>query len=201
MISANGITHINFNDDFDTKPKFGSVETPTTMIKNKETTVNKAVIEDDSRFQRFQTILKDLRIIFRASQTHARWVEKTCGLSSAQLWMMWELFNAPGLRVSELAQILSIHPSTCSNMLDKLQKKELISRDRSEKDQRSVHLNLTETGTQLLAKAPRPAQGVLADVLLRLPDESLSHLEKGLNAFTQALWTYNEEDSMMPIDS
>ena len=171
------------------------------MKKNKETTLNKAVPEDDPRFQRFQTILKDLRIIFRASQAHARVVEKECGLSSAQLWMMWELFNAPGLRVSKLAQILSIHPSTCSNLLDKLQKKELISRDRSEKDQRSVHLNLTENGAQLLAKAPRPAQGVLADVLLRLPDDSLSHLEKGLKEFTHALRSYNEEDSMVPIDS
>lgn len=161
----------------------------------------KAMEDRDPRFQRFQTILKDLRIIFRASQAHARWVEKDCGLSSAQLWMMWELFNAPGLRVSELARILSIHPSTCSNMLDKLQKKELISRDRSNSDQRSVHLNLTEKGTRLLAKAPRPAQGVLADVLLRLPDDSLINLEIGLKEFMRALRSYNEEDSMVPIDS
>ena len=171
------------------------------MTQNEKTTVNREVAEGDIRFQQFQTILKDLRIIFRASQAHASWVEKSCGLSSAQLWMMWELFNAPGLRVTELARILSIHPSTCSNMLDKLQKKELISRDRSGKDQRSVHLNLTESGAQLLAKAPRPAQGVLADVLLRLPDESLSHLETGLKEFTHALRSYNEGDSMIPIDS
>ncbi len=171
------------------------------MTKNKDTTSSKLAVEDDPRFQRFQTILKDLRIIFRASQAHARLVEKACGLSSAQLWMMWELFSAPSLKVSELAKILSIHPLTCSNKLDKLQKKSLISRDRSGKDQRSVHLNLTETGAQLLAKAPRPAQGVLTDVLLRLPDESLSHLETGLKEFTHALRNYNEKDSMIPIDS
>ena len=169
--------------------------------KKKRADLDKVVADEDPRFQRFQAILKDLRIIFRASQSHARWVEKECGLSSAQLWMMWELFNAPGLRVSELAKILSIHPSTCSNMLDKLQKKELISRDRSDTDQRSVHLNLTEKGTSLLAKAPRPAQGVLADVLLRLPDDSLINLETGLKEFMQALRSYNEEDSMLPIDS
>lgn len=86
-------------------------------------------------------------------------------------------------------------------MLDKLQKKELISRDRSNSDQRSVHLNLTEKGTRLLAKAPRPAQGVLADVLLRLPDDSLINLEIGLKEFMRALRSYNEEDSMVPIDS
>jgi DNA-binding MarR family transcriptional regulator len=156
--------------------------------------------ENDPRLHRFKTILQDLRIIYRASQAHARLVEKTCGLSSAQLWMLWELFNMPGMKVSELAQILSIHTSTCSNMLDKLQNKGLVSRDRSNKDQRVVQLKLTDAGLKILATAPRPAQGLLADVLLRLPDESLNHLEIGLKEFTHSLRNYNEEDSMMPID-
>jgi len=156
---------------------------------------------EDPRLQRFQVILKDLRIIFRASQAHAKWVEKECGLSSAQLWMMWELFNSPGLKVSELATILSIHPSTCSNMLDKLQKKELVLRDRNNpKDQRVVELSLTKTGTQLLATSPRPAQGVLADVLLRLPDETLDKLETGLKDFVNILKTSDKDDGYKPID-
>jgi DNA-binding MarR family transcriptional regulator len=156
---------------------------------------------EDQRFHRFQEILKDLRIIFRASQAHARWVEKECGLSSAQLWMMWELFNSPGLKVSELANILSIHSSTCSNMLDKLQKKDLIRRDRrNPTDQRVVELNLTEKGVTLLAKAPRPAQGVLADVLLRLPDENLDHLEIGLKEFVKILKSSDQKDGFKPLD-
>ncbi len=103
--------------------------------------------EDDPRFVRFQTILKDFRIIFRSVQAHSRWVEKESGLSAAQLWMMWELFNEPGLTVSGLAKVLSIHQSTCSNMLDKIQKKELVYRERCTADQRIVRLYLTEKGT------------------------------------------------------
>jgi DNA-binding MarR family transcriptional regulator len=155
----------------------------------------------DSRFDRYQIILKDLRILFRASQAHAKWVEKECGLSSAQLWMMWELFNSPGLTVSGLAKLLSIHASTCSNLLDKLQDKGLVGRNRSGKDQRVVHLLLTDKGVKLLAKAPRPAQGVLADVLQRLPDEILNYLEVGLMEFVKAVKGHKEEDSMFPIDS
>jgi DNA-binding MarR family transcriptional regulator len=169
--------------------------------KQKTQKENVTALEGDPRFHRFQTILRDLRIIFRASQAHARWVEKECGLSSAQLWMMWELFNQPGLKVSELAKILSIHPSTCSNLLDKLQQKDLVGRDRSSEDQRVVQLNLTDKGVKLLAKAPRPAQGVLADVLLRLPDETLNHLEVGLKEFVEALKVQDVADSMLPIDS
>ncbi len=156
--------------------------------------------DPDPRFQRFQIILKDLRILFRASQAHAKWVEKECGLSSAQLWMMWELFNSPGAKVSELATILSIHPSTCSNMLDKLQAKKLVRRERNNPtDQRVVELNLTEAGIKLLATAPRPAQGVLADVLLRLPDETLSKLEAGLRDFVKTLKSSDQNDGFKPI--
>lgn len=167
---------------------------------NNHIDTRKGFAADDPRFHRFQVILKDLRIIFRASQTHTRWVEKECGLSSAQLWMMWELFNSPGLKVTELADILSIHPSTCSNMLDKLQNKKLIRRDRNNpSDQRVVELNLTEEGISLLATAPRPAQGVLADVLLRLSDDSLNHLEIGLKEFIRILKTSDEKDGLKPI--
>ena len=155
--------------------------------------------EDDPRFVRFQTILKNFRIIFRSVQAHSKWVEKESGLSSAQLWMMWELFNEPGLTVSGLAKVLSIHQSTCSNMLDKIQKKELVYRERSTKDQRVVRLYLTEKGSALLAKAPRPAQGALTDVLLRLPDHVLLELESGLGKFVNALKVVDEKAGMMPI--
>ncbi len=155
--------------------------------------------EDDPRFVRFQTILKDFRIIFRSVQAHSRWVEKESGLSAAQLWMMWELFNEPGLTVSGLAKVLSIHQSTCSNMLDKIQKKELVYRQRCTDDQRIVRLYLTEKGTSVLATAPRPAQGALTDVLLRLPDEVLVELESGLNKFIDALKIVDEKAGMLPI--
>ncbi|PLX48153.1 MAG: MarR family transcriptional regulator [Desulfobulbaceae bacterium] len=148
---------------------------------------------------RFQAILKNFRIIFRSAQAHSRWVEKESGLSAAQLWMMWELFNEPGLTVSGLARALSIHQSTCSNMLDKVQQKELVTRKRSTTDQRVVRLYLTEKGTALLAKAPRPAQGTLTDVLHRLPDEVLRQLESGLSTFVDALRIVDEKAGMLPL--
>lgn len=154
---------------------------------------------DDPRFMRFQAILKNFRIIFRSAQAHSRWVEKESGLSAAQLWMMWELFNEPGLTVSGLARALSIHQSTCSNMLDKVQHKELVTRKRSTADQRVVRLYLTEKGTALLAKAPRPAQGTLTDVLHRLPDEVLRQLESGLSTFVDALRIVDEKAGMLPL--
>jgi len=76
----------------------------------------------DKRAQSIQSVIRHLRVIFRTIQAHSKYVEKACGLSSAKLWMLHEIYNNPGLKVSQLARALTIHPSTCSNMLDKLER-------------------------------------------------------------------------------
>ena len=146
-----------------------------------------------------QTIIKQLRILFRAVQAHSRSVETTCGLSSAQLWMLYEVSLSHGIKVSELASILSIHRSTSSNMLDKLEKKNLISRDRSKLDQRSVHIYITELGKELLAQAPSPPQGQLSNTLSKLTSEQLTNLETSLQVFIDALHFEDVKASTTPI--
>jgi DNA-binding MarR family transcriptional regulator len=153
----------------------------------------------EDRQKQMQSITKQLRVVFRAVQAHSKTVEKSCGLSGAKLWMMWELFATPGIKVSELARTLTIHPSTCSNMLDQLEEKDLIRRDRSKVDQRTVHLYLTDAGTTLLAKAPRPAQGTMSEALEHLSDEHLNHLECGLSQLLAAMQYKDEKTGLLPI--
>lgn len=148
---------------------------------------------------REQNIIKQIRILFKAIQSHAKKVEKKCGLSSAKLWMLHEVSITPGIRVSQLAQALFIHPSTCSNMLDKLEELQLICRDRSKTDQRSVHLYITEKGKELLAKAPSPPQGLLSSALQILNEEQLDNLELSLDPFIAALHFTDDKAALTPI--
>ncbi|MDJ0621907.1 MAG: MarR family transcriptional regulator [Desulfocapsaceae bacterium] len=127
------------------------------------------------------------RIILRAMQAHSRFVEKQYGLSSAKLWMLRELHTNPGIKVSRLAAALAIHPSTCSNMLDKLEEKGFLYRERSRTDQRAVHLTLTEKGTHLLENAPQPAQDDISQALEQLSDESLACLTESLGELVETM--------------
>lgn len=165
--------------------------------KNSENRRESPVLD---RSQLAQNIVKSFRLIFRSIQAHSRLVQKESGVTSAQLWMLWEIFNAPGLKVTELAKTLSVHQSTCSNILDKLQHKELIKRARSGADQRVVHLFLTEKGTKLLAQAPRPAQGTVSDVLQRLPDETLINMDASLAALIGAMNLPETDADAKPLD-
>ena len=148
------------------------------------------------RDERVHIIIKQLRLVVRASQKHSRWIETQSGVSGAQLWAMWELFSAPGMRVSDLSRCLSIHQSTCSNMLDKLQDKGLVKRERGGPDQRVVRIYLTRQGTDILAGAPRPAQGILTHALHKLSDESQQQLADTLCQLVSVL-DFGEEDAAL----
>lgn len=144
-------------------------------------------------------IVQDLRVVVRTIQAHSRWVEKQSGVSGVQLWAMWELFESPGQKVSELSRALSIHQSTASNMLDKLEEKSLIRRDRSGPDQRVVQLFLTKKGSDLLSVAPRPAQGAVQDALKRMSDKELQDLKSGLDALINHMSVSEEGAALKPI--
>jgi DNA-binding MarR family transcriptional regulator len=127
-------------------------------------------------------VVQSFRLIFRSIQDHSRGVERRCGVSAAQLWAMWELLATPGMRVSELSRAMSIHQSTASNLLDKLEAKGLARRERRGPDHRVVRLYLTDKGTKLVGRAPRPAQGALSSALAGLGIDTLQQLDANLAA-------------------
>lgn len=156
----------------------------------------------ERRSEQEKAVTKQLRIIFKAIQSHSKSAEKACGLSSVRLWMLYEISLSQGIKVSELAEKLTIHRSTCSNMLDKLEDQKLIYRKRSKTDQRAVRLYITETGESTLAKAPSPPEGKLSASLNRLSLNQLADLEQSLGVLLEALHFDDEQHAaLMPIQT
>lgn len=140
-------------------------------------------------------VLMKFRLIVNSAKRHFKWVEKQCGINGAQLWVLWEINQAPGLRVSELSTAMAMHQSTASNLIEKLVQSKLIARKRASSDQRVVTLFLSEAGRTLLSRAPRPARGRLPEALYRLPGNALSALDKSLERVLHEMGP-TEKDSM-----
>jgi DNA-binding MarR family transcriptional regulator len=121
--------------------------------------------------------LMKFRQVINSTKRHFTWVEQQCGISGAQLWALWEIGQAPGLRISALAEAMAMHQTTVSNLVDRLSKAKLIARVRSPGDQRVVTLTLTPAGQRMVKRAPSPARGMLAEALHRLPEKQLSLLD------------------------
>ncbi len=125
-------------------------------------------------------VLKKFRIIYGSVRQHFREVEKNCGISGSQLWIVHEVAKEPGIGVTELSERLSIHQSTCSQLVDKLVAAKLVSKERNKEDQRRVGLRLTEAALNILQNAPGPAEGILPEALHALPESALLALDKSL---------------------
>jgi DNA-binding MarR family transcriptional regulator len=104
------------------------------------------------------------------------------GVSGSQLRALWQISAQPGLRVSELAEAQHIHPSTTSNLLDKLEAREWVRRERRDTDNRVVRLYLTDSGLELAKRIPDPMQSRLRLALRALPKADLEGLLKGVTA-------------------
>jgi DNA-binding MarR family transcriptional regulator len=133
----------------------------------------------------FIRVLRQFRELFRVSQQHFQRVEATCGVSGAQLWALCEIQERPGLTVSELAHAMSIHLSTASNLLDKLETRKLVRRERASTDQRVVRVYVTREGEKVLKRAPGPAEGVIPDALQKLPAPAITRLHRDLTVLLE----------------
>ena len=123
-------------------------------------------------------VVMKFRLIVNSTKRHFKWVETQCGINGAQLWVLWELGQEPGLSVTELAAAMAIHQSTASNLIDRLVRQKLIARKRVSDDQRVVTISLTNAGKRLLGRAPKPARGMLPEALHQLREAELTSLDK-----------------------
>ena len=153
------------------------------------------------RREREVEVIRHFRTIVKAIQTHSTGIERRCGVSASQLWALWEIQAEPGLRVKDISERLSITPATASNLLDKIEGKGLIRRDRSGPDQRVVQLFPTQEGEALLANAPGPAEGALLNALARLDEVGLIDVASSLSALVEAFAIEEQGFDMAPMST
>jgi DNA-binding MarR family transcriptional regulator len=143
--------------------------------------------------------LQKMRIVIRAAQRHSLWVEKQCGVNGAQLWIMQELADAPGLRVGQVTARLAIAQTTTSNLLEGLARKGYVVKTRDPDDARVVKLALSDTGVALLDTAPKPARGLLPEALAKLDVAELADLNAGLQGLLESIEDLDEGFGLQPL--
>lgn len=108
--------------------------------------------------EKHQALLIALRKVIRAIDLHSKHLSKNSGLTSPQLLIMLEIDKVSGVNSSQVAKSVNLSAATVTNILDRLENKNLISRVRNTQDKRKVGLYLTENGKAILLDAPQPLQ-------------------------------------------
>ena len=107
---------------------------------------------------RYDEVLVALRRIIRATDLHSRQLSKVSGLTSPQLLILQLLRQHTELTVGEVAQRVSLSQATVTTIIDRLEKRGLVKRERGSSDKRKVYVYLTDAANAVLLNAPKPLQ-------------------------------------------
>jgi DNA-binding MarR family transcriptional regulator len=95
-----------------------------------------------------------LRKIIQAFDMNSRKLVKRVGLTGPQLVILQEVALLREATVGEIAQAVSLSQATVTGVLERLENRKLLVRQRSEFDKRRVMVRITETGENVLREAP-----------------------------------------------
>ncbi|MFC1493184.1 MarR family winged helix-turn-helix transcriptional regulator [candidate division KSB1 bacterium] len=115
-------------------------------------------------------ILIALRKIIRAIDLYSKKLGQQYSLTVPQLILLREIEKYKELNVSDLARKSNLSNATVTSILDRLEKKELIIRNRSTIDKRQVMVSLTDNTEGILAKTPPLLQENFIAKLRKLED-------------------------------
>ena len=134
-----------------------------------------------------QEILRSLRRIFHAVDRHSRRLARQHGLTEPQAICLNVIHRSGHINPGLLARTVSLSPPTVTGILDRLQRRGLIQRERAARDKRQVVLCLTDSGRALLANSPPPLQERFTRRLAELPASRQRHITRALNEVVRLL--------------
>ncbi len=99
-------------------------------------------------------VLVSLRQIIRAIDLHSKHLERESGLTGPQLLVIQSISQSDMVTAGQIAREVNLSQATVTTILDRLEKKAYVTRERSQKDKRKVLIRLTEAGELILKQAP-----------------------------------------------
>jgi len=94
-------------------------------------------------------------------------------------------FNGP-LTMSRLADLLDVSVASATGIVDRMEKKGVIERKRSDEDRRVVEVHVSDQGEQVFIAMQAERQAQMARMLSGVSDQDLNALLTGLRAVREA---------------
>jgi DNA-binding MarR family transcriptional regulator len=124
-----------------------------------------------------------------AIQNFNQALRKQFGITGLQLAVLRILGERPSLPLAALRKSLVMHPATLGQSIDELRVMDLVTVTRDSRDKRARVVALTDSGRELMARAP-----VAGPVRLRAMDHDTAKLDRLKAAFEDAVELFGLED-------
>lgn len=121
-----------------------------------------------------------VRRLVQAGDIYSKGLNKKYQVSQPQVSCILALNEYGPLSLSKLAQYILVKPSTVTGIIDRLEQKGLVKRERNLTDRRVITIELTSAGTDLAAEAPPPIPETIIRGLRKLPLEEAEKIVTSL---------------------
>lgn len=126
-------------------------------------------------------IFSCLRKIINTVDIYAAKLKEKTGLNSSQLSCLLALDSTGSLPLSKLSKKVALSPSMITSIVDQLESKELVVRNRKTSDRRVILIELTDKGKEVVKAAPPSFQEQLVNSLSYLPEDEKNSIHQHLS--------------------
>jgi len=111
-----------------------------------------------------------LRKIIQTIDMNSKKLVKRVGLTGPQLVILQEIANLGEVTAGEIAKAVSLSQATVTGILERMEKRGLLARQRSKSDKRRIMVRITPSGKQILQEAPPLMQEAFIERFAGLQD-------------------------------
>lgn len=133
---------------------------------------------------RCDEVLVALRRVIRAVGLHSRQLERSYGLTAPQALVLKTIIGLGPASVGNVAKRVSLSQATVTDILNRLETRQLVLRARSSEDRRRVMVSATEQAVAIMSRSPPLLQEAFVQRFLALEDWEQNLLISSLQRIT-----------------
>ncbi len=132
-------------------------------------------------------ILQSVRRIAQCVEHHSKRLTATHNITSPQLVALMAIAQLGPSTLKSIGRAIYLSPSTVVGIVDRLEEKKLVRRERDTRDRRHVYVTVTAEGQALVDNAPSALPHGFASALSALPEDDQHTLVVALEQFATLL--------------
>lgn len=132
-------------------------------------------------------VLSAIRQIIRRIDIDSRKLAASHQITGPQLITLITVVERGPIAAAAIARHIHVSASTMVGILDRLESKSLVQRQRDTSDRRKVYVSATDAGRSLVAQAPYPLQYSLQSALRRLSERQQKQTAESLERLVRLL--------------
>ncbi|MFV8828706.1 MarR family winged helix-turn-helix transcriptional regulator [Alkalihalobacterium sp. APHAB7] len=140
-----------------------------------------------AEFEQVEHIEKSLRKIAQIIKQKGRVILNQFPITPPQFVALQWLNELGDMTIGDLSNKMHLACSTTTDLIDRMEKNELVERVKDLKDRRVVRIHLLEKGETIIQEVIKKRQDYLKDILQNFSDEDIAFLEKNLHVLHEEM--------------